>query len=251
MKIEIVVSCAWYQKRLNWMISSVINQKGDNVPELAFSVAYPPNNGTPTTEEVCKYFKKFNSDKFTLKELCLPMDLIKSRGLVRNMQLEKTDADWIVFADTDMVYDTFFFDDLAKRLSGDLKDEEKCICASRISLDKEYSKNFFNNGEGSKLSYPVLIENPSDKVSTWPVYRITSNIGAGYFQVANVQMLRTKHKGLYVDPSKGKRDFWTGTKSDRRFRQMLGGICPITTKPQYHLNHERDNEMGEHVEIQR
>ena len=55
--IEIAVSCSWYQKRLSWMLSSVLNQKGD-VPKIVFNVAYPKDNGDPTTGQVCKFFRE-------------------------------------------------------------------------------------------------------------------------------------------------------------------------------------------------
>jgi hypothetical protein len=250
MKIEIAVACTWFQRRLNWMISSVVEQKGEP-PDITFSVAYPPRNGNPTTEELCQYFHQFDGNKFRLREVPVSMEEIRSRGLVRNRQLSLTDADFILFADADMVYDPEFFSELMGQLKGVLAEETRCISASRISLDKQFSRDFFNIGDGSKIQYPQLIKDPASIVSKWPIFKITSNIGAGNFQLANVKNLRDNHHGYYVDPAKAKRDFWTRTKSDKRFRTIVGGICKIKTKPQYHLNHERDNEYGDHLEIQR
>ena len=90
--------------------------------------------------------------------------------------------------------------------------------------------------------------------SKWPIYQISRNVGAGYFQLANVKCIREEHGGIYVDPKKNKDWSWgrmQKANSDRQFRRMMGGVKKIATKPQYHLNHERDNEAGEHLVIQR
>lgn len=252
LSIEIAVTCTWFQRRLNWMMSSVLQQIGD-VPKLVFSVSYPSNNGTPTTEETCKFFR----DKgLNIREQCYPdMEVIQYRGLARNRQIQESDCDWILFADCDMVYDQRFFEDLGQQLIGPLKDEKKVLSARRISLDKPFSKNFFNNAD--KHVYPCVVSYPACIVSTWPIFKVTANVGAGYFQLVNRRNLVENHGGIYVKPEKNSDWGWTEGKkmqkanSDKQFRRMMGGIKRISTKPQYHLNHERDNEEGCHLVIQR
>lgn len=249
--IEIAVSCTWFQKRLCWMLSSILQQKG-NTPNIIFNVAYPRNNGNPITEDVCKFFK---DNGLNIKETQYENEIsIQRRGLVRNRQLLESKADWILFSDSDMCYDPFFFEDLQNQLQGDLKDEIRCISARRISLDKQYSKDYFNKID--KYIYPCVVTNVAEFVSKWPIFKITNSCGAGYFQLANVKNIKEKHGGIYVDPQHcadvPEHDKFHKTKSDKQFRRMLGGIKRIKTKPQYHLNHERDNEEGfKHLKIQR
>jgi len=251
-KIEIAVSCTWYQKRLCWMLSSVLQQKG-NIPNIVFNIAYPHNNGIPTTESVCKLFK---DNGLNVKETVYKNEFeIQKRGLVRNIQLKETNADWILFSDSDMCYDPFFFEDLQNQLENtELKNETRCISARRISLSKEYSKDYFNKID--KNVYPCIVPDVAQFVSKWPVFQISRSCGAGYFQLANVRNLKENCGGFYVDPKhcndEAEFESYHKTRSDRQFRHLLGGAKTIKTKPQYHLNHERDNEEGyKHLVTQR
>ena len=250
--IELAVSCTWYQKRLCWMMSSVLQQKG-NAPNITFNVAYPKNNGNPRTEDVCRLFV---GNGLSVKEIVYKDEIeIQKRGLVRNVQLAGSCADWILFSDSDMVYDPFFFEDLRNQLENtDLKSETRCISARRISLSKEYSKDYFNKVD--KNVYPCVVPNVAEFVSKWPIFKISKSCGAGYFQLANVKNIRENCGGVYVDPAscKDEAEFesYHKTRSDKQFRHLLGGTATIKTKPQYHLNHERDNEENcKHLTFQR
>ena len=103
--IEICVSCTYYQKRLCWMMSSILQQKG-NVLNIIFNVAYPKNNGNPRTEDVCNFFRE---QGLNVKETIYPNEKsIQFRGLVRNRQLAEMNADWVLMSDSDMVYIHYF-----------------------------------------------------------------------------------------------------------------------------------------------
>ena len=231
------------------MLSSLLRQKDHgNRPDIVFDVAYPINNGNPTTENVCKFFRDLG---LQITETPYEgMEEIQYRGLVRNRQIEQCKTEWILFADTDMVYDCDFFDDLGKQLNTELKNEKRVISAKRISLDKEYCKNFFNKVDDRK--YPCFIQS-ADICSKWPIFQVSRNVGAGYFQLASLKNIKERG-GIYVDPKKNTDWSWDRMQkanSDRQFRKMMGGIKRIKTKPQYHLNHERDNEVGIHLTVQR
>jgi hypothetical protein len=224
-------------------MSSILQQKG-NVPNIIFNVAYPQNNGNPRTEDVCIFFRE---QGLNVKETIYPDEKsIQFRGIVRNKQLAETSADFVLMSDSDMVYDPLFFEDLQNQLeSAELKNETRCISAKRVSLSKEYSKDYFNKID--KNIYPCVVPNVAEFVSKWPIFKISNSCGAGYFQLANVKNIKENCGGIYVDPKKcadvPEYEKFHKTKSDRQFRQMLGGIKRIKTKPQYHLNHERDNEQ--------
>ena len=247
--IDIAVSCTFFQHRLCWMASSLLQQCGD-VPDIVLSVAYPRHNGVPSTETVCDFFENQG-----LKIRRFPyegMSKIQFRGLVRNDQLQASDCEWMIFADADMTYDPLFFEHLSRQLQGDLKNETRVISARRISLDKDFCKNYFNTQDHHQ--YPCIVER-SGELKSWPIFQISKSCGAGYFQLVNRQHIMQNCGGLYVDPLNCKDWSWKtkGQKanSDRQFRHRVGGVKHIHTMPQYHLNHERDNEAGVHLEHQR
>tara|TARA_Y100000310_G_C20645198_1_gene796154 strand:+ start:239 stop:928 length:690 start_codon:yes stop_codon:yes gene_type:complete len=229
------------------MLSSLLQQRGD-IPDISFSVGYPENNGDPTTEEVVAFFRK---QGLQIKTIPYPdMEVIQFRGLVRNEQLWQSDADWLLFSDTDMTYSPDFFADLAQQLNGELEDEELILSASRVSLHKDFCKDFFNKWDGNK--YPCVVENAGE-LQDWPIFQIGRSCGAGYFQLVNRECV-IDNFGWYVNPDECKDRTWEKgqkARSDIQFRNMVGGIRKIETKPQYHLNHERDNEVGHHLTIQR
>ena len=247
--VEIAVSCTWFQHRLCWLLSSLLQQVGD-VPDITFSIGYPIGNGNPTTEEVLDFFENKG-----LKIRRIPydgMEIIQYRGLVRNEQLRLATSQWILFADTDMAYHPKFFENLKEQLEGHLKDETRVISASRVSLDKQHCKDYFNVRDPHV--YPCVVEKAGE-LEAWPVFQISRNCGAGYFQLVNRSHVMLNCGGLYVDPNECKDWSWEGrgqkANSDKQFRSRVGGIKKIETLPQYHLNHERDNEAGAHLTIQR
>ena len=243
MKIDIDIACVYFQRRICWMLSSLLQQISP--PELVVDVAYQPNNGNPTTEVVLDYFE--NAGLKIRRTVC-GEEIKGKRGVVRNRQLAASDADWALFTDADMVYHPDFFADLAGQLAGPLAAETRCLTSTRISLAKDHCKDFFNSPTHPYI-YPCTIPEVSQLVSTWPVYRISPAMGAGYFQMANIAHLRKNHKGRYLNSRRNDRGWHT--TSDKRFRGMLGGVCRIKTKPEYHLNHERPREEGMSDDIQR
>jgi len=230
MELEICIHCHSYQHRLCWMLSSILQQEGD-CPEILVSVSYTPENGNPKTKEVIDFFKEKG---LNILEVELTPEEAPNRAIPRNIRAGATEADWILFADSDMVYDPMFFDDLKKQLeSDDYKDETKVMGADRHSLDIPFCIKFF---EEDKREYPCVIENVAQIPKDWPKKWVRGrNIAAGYFQLARVEAIKEKG-GIY---SGRKRDLWRRTKSDRQFRVHMGGRRPMKVLPQYHLNHDR------------
>ena len=232
MKLEICIHCHNYQHRLCWMLSSILQQKGD-VPDIEVSLSYLPGTGNPTTEEVIRLFRE-KGMKITTVELQEGQE--KNRAIPRNIRAKETEADWILFADCDHVYDAHFFEDIKAQLESDqYKNETKVIGADRHSLDIPFCRNYFEKEDQRK--YPCEIENVAEIVSKWPVQWVHGkNIAPGNFQLASVKAIKDRG-GRY---SGRQRDYWRRTKSDRQFRVHMGGRVPMITKPQYHLNHGRE-----------
>jgi len=230
LNIEICIHCYNYQHRLCWMLSSLLQQEGD-VPNLIINVSYSLDNGNPPTKDVCDFFR---GKGLNIIDTVVTEKEVSNRAIARNKQVEQSKADWILFVDSDLVYDPYFFDDLQTQLKNDLRYVEKVMGADRHSLDIPFCVKYF---EEDKTEYPCVIENVAEIPAKWPKKWISGkNIAAGYFQLASVEAIREKAGGKYV---KHPRDHWRGTRGDRRFRCRMGGRIGINVKNQYHLNHDR------------
>jgi glycosyltransferase involved in cell wall biosynthesis len=228
--IEICIHCFRYQRRLCHMLSSLYQQKGD-IPNIIVNISYTDNDGTPTTEEVCKFFR----DKgLNIVETKVTKEEVSNRALARNKQATATTADWILFADADMVYSEYFFDDLQKRLKTIYKDIELVMGADRHSLDDKTCLEYF---EKDNKTYPCVVENVEGLMKGLKLKWITGRGSApGNFQLISGKVLKGKCKGKITDRAG---DHWRRTKGDRALRVRVGGRMAILTKEQYHLNHDR------------
>ena len=156
------------------------------------------------------------------------------------MRTKETTSDWILYADSDLVYAPNFFSNLAEGLKKEpLVNEQKVIGADRHSLTDQFCIDYF---EKDNRTYPCIIDNVASIVDKFPVKRIGGGgIAAGYFQLANVKSMR--ERGIIY--SGRDRDFWRNTKSDREFRIRMGGrvslngSLPNVDLKIYHLNHDR------------
>jgi hypothetical protein len=244
MNIDIAVQCHNFQKRLCWMMSSCLG----NVPEgmdLGFNVAYIKDNGSPSVPQVYLKFK----DRIRVDLLEYPDHQdFQYRGWVRNRQLENTKADWIIFADSDMVYPPDFFKVLQEQLLTDkYKNNPHCLYSARFSTTLAETEAVLN-----QYQYPCIIENVWEKVKDLPGEK-KANIGAGYFQMANVKLLRERPDNYYCQPGVIYDQPWkkfARARSDQHFRKRLSRE-KIPLPLQIHLQHKRDFEAGKHIEDQR
>lgn len=233
MDIEVVIHCHGYQRRLSWMLSSILQQKTDKgeVPNLTVSISYTHNNGNPTTEDVIKFFREKG---LNIVDVLLTPDQACNRAIARTLRGKETKADWILFSDGDLVYDPYFFSDLKVKLESDqYKNETRAIGADRHSLDIKFCIEYFEN---DKNVYPCEIANVAEIPRVWPIKWVSGKMTcAGYFQLARVAAMREKDIVYSCRP----RDFWRNTKGDREFRIRMGGRVPIDVLPIFHLNHDR------------
>jgi glycosyltransferase involved in cell wall biosynthesis len=235
MIIEIAIACYYFQKRFSWMLSSILQQTGD-IPNLVINVSHTEEDGSPTTKEVCSFFREKG---LNIQETILKKQDVNNRAIARNKQLELSKADFILFADADMVYVPDFFADLKYQLKNNLKDEKRCMGADRISLSIPFCSNYFNC---DSTKYPVEIKNVASIVEKWPVYYVRGkHIAPGYFQLANLKLAKERNVKYGISRRDGLRRY----AADRMFRVNLGGRVAISTKRQFHLNHERSNSVSQ------
>jgi glycosyltransferase involved in cell wall biosynthesis len=213
---------------------------------LSMSVAYVEGTGNPSCEEVIEYFKEQGLD---VRGVPYPdTNEFQYRGWTRNKQLEECDADWILFADTDMVYPPDFFKTMYDLLLTDeYKDSPNCLHSARFSTTLNETEDMVES-----YHYPCMVDDCWNLVQYLPGQK-KSNVGAGYCQIANVKLLKESKHPYYCVPGKKidySYDKFHKTKSDQHFRKRLGAK-KIPLPIQYHLQHIRDNEVGKHIELQR
>jgi hypothetical protein len=252
MKILVAIQCHFFQKRLCWMLSSILEQiprkRGLDLPEIAVDIAFMRNNGNPTTENVIEYFSKLglkiNSTIYDKDEY----ETFQLRGITRNFQTINNNVDWILYADSDMVYPTTFFSELGGKIRKEIKGGQLCYYSQRQSTYLEETEKIIN-----EYNYPIFIKESFDKANKLQSI-LKPNLGAGYCQIVNLKMLQQKYNGVYVDPENCNDWKWTEkyqkAKSDIQFRQKLGGQA-INLPVQIHLQHNRDKEQNKHIEEQR
>jgi len=228
--IEICIHTFHYQRRLCWMLSSILQQEG-NVPNIIVSISHTDNDGDPTTAEVCEFFRK---QGLNIKEQIVSQDQVKNRAIGRNLQVADTNSDWMLFADSDMVYSSHFFEDIQEQLKTTYSQEAKVLGADRISLDIPFCIKYF---ESDETKYPCVVGNVAKIAEEWPVKWVTGRKTCpGNFQLANVQAINYIAGGKYTGR---EGDVWRHTKSDRAFRCRMGGRKPMKVLKQFHLNHDR------------
>ena len=235
MQIEIDIHCYYYQIRLCWMLSSILQQQGDK-PDIVINISHAENDGTPTTAEVCRFFA---SKGLNIRETIVSQEEVPNRAIARNMQVNRAcrekDVDWLLFSDSDMVYDPMFFCDLAEKIR-DRENSINVFGADRTSLKRPYCMDYFANKDLN--CYPCVIKNVAYSVSSWKVFYVGGgDKAAGYFQLASLQMLTGICNGKY---SKENKDNFSKCITDRKFRNMFEGIEKIDVLPQYHINHDRE-----------
>ena len=255
-----------YQKRYWWQLSSLLHQlpwKGNPVPDIAAYAdisARDPYYGWNDA-----LFKHFHSSKqledghsFFHHQYKWPAvspesrDPYGKRGHIRSRNIRRILddglADWILFNDGDMLYSPTFFSRLMTMVD---PSETRVYAAPRWTMSFEDGYRIVDS-----CDYVGPIDNPVDKMfeamesKTWQSARGRIS-GAGFFQLVSVEGLREKIKedpGFvdYVPQSYGKdhntldEEQTHITRSDKKFRDRLGGIVPLPdASEQYHINHYR------------
>lgn len=248
MKIEILLLCHNYQMRCNWDLASLLLQEGlkESGIELVVQICSLRNNGEPTTEQLVEFFRK---QGLRVKHgLYDDRDRFAMRGYTRNDQVTALDedTDYVLFSDCDMVYEPFFFRELAERVVR-FKGEKGVICVGRYSNDYRYVDDLM-----TKYTYPCVPDVKGMNLVRAMSDRKMANVGAGYFQMVEKKFLN----GIYIPEgtSRDRHMFKRGLnpKSDIQFRKRIGNKIKISLEArQFHLNHQRDPEAKQHIEVQR
>ena len=246
MKIEVIVQAHNFERRLCWMLSSILQQQDmDNVVSVQVTICCMEHS------EVSKTADLFKAKGLNVKKLeWAHLTEFQYRGMTRNKAVKESDADFVIFADADMVYPPLFFRYIQHlMITDEWKDCSNCMYSERGSTYLEQT-----NALVDYYTYPCVIPKAWDKASTLK-YKLMVNKGAGYFQLVNLKQLRLKHGGCYqVNHLPGDSDWFNGKPwkafSDVQFRCRLKGK-PIPLPMQLHLQHFRNNVTTTNIAIVR
>jgi hypothetical protein len=253
--ITIAVQCHNFQRRLSWMLSSLVDQVNRDDYNLVFDLAYVEEESDPSMKIILERFAK--EGIFIRERIYTGFDRFQYRGLVRNDQLKDCSTDFMIFADSDMVYHKEFIHKLVDLMNNDsqYKGYGGILMAGRFSNPISDSNALVDSRTYSEDPY---VTDSWDSASTLKKIKRRS-CGAGYFQLIDAKTC--EHGGLYV-AEKSCRDYgWYDGKnnmqkarSDRQFRRRVKIKKQLPDwfhQGQIHLNHDRDNEHGSHLENQR
>lgn len=253
--ISIAVQVHNFQRRFCWMLSSLAQQTR---PELVrVIVDYMPENGRPTTDEVCDLFDRRRGGNLRIyRKHWLSLEQFQFRGLVRNGQMARCRTEWIMFGDADMVYHPEYFERLSAELGATHAGANYLICSGRMSNPKNLTNDLVN----SRVMDEAQVVAGSWALADRLPKNEMRNVGAGFSQIVN--MKTGAHGGYYVNPKRNMDWSWgrgSNPKSDIQFRSRLAKATGILrrklphwfTESAIHLNHNRDPEAGHHLEEQR
>ena len=252
MNITIAIQCAHFQRRLCWMLSSLLQQSRPHT--IVVDIAGPVDEGgdSPTNLEVASLFRgplDIRTSMFADKAE------FQARGLVRNRQIQECTTEWMLFGDCDMVYHPLYFESLLDTLKTLHPNATYMVSAGRTSNPKDLTNAMVD----AEIPFPKIVENAFEKADKLPK-KSMRNCGAGHSQIIN--MRHAPHKGYYVTPAENRDWDWekggSNPKSDMQFRRRIeqdGGkrqkLCQWFADNAIHLNHNRDPEVGKHTEEQR
>ena len=238
--ITIAIQSHNFPHRLSWMLQSIVKQV--KPPDIIVHLSILRDSHDAAIVQVYrKLGLKIHTKTYDT------LDKFQFRGLTRNRVLRHCTTPWLLFADADMVYHPDFF----RQLQLNLETIKPRNCDAVFKAGR-YSNPVDQANEIVELYLPFYPEHPWRIVDQLEKIR-RSNVGAGYFQLIHVE--HCPHKGYYVQPSRCRDGSWqTGiqkARSDQQFRRRIGKTIALPkwfSQHQIHLNHNRDNVAGHHLE---
>lgn len=241
--IEMCIQCHNFQRRLIWLLSSLVEQTCD-MNKVLITISSTYKNGDPTTEEIVKYFlsKGLNIRLRIFDDL----KIFAKRGLVRNIDVSDSECEWLFFADADNVYHPLFFKSIFRQIKrGKLKNIGCYTAVKKSHTDVTITNKIMDKTE------LTVIENAFQKIYELPtIGKSNKSVAAGCMQLVKREWLngkylrrRTRDYNMFTQ---GQR-----ANSDKQFRRRLKGTKHLRLPLYIHLNHFRDKEVGYHIKDQR
>ncbi len=245
-QITIALQCHNFQRRLAWMLSSLLGQLG-----VTIDVAHMPENGQPSTEDLLAYFRM--AGLHVTSTVYDDIATFERRGVTRTRQVQQCETPWILFADCDMVYHPEYF----LRLLFQLKDDyHGMLIAGRQSQPNDrvrFTRRLVKRNSWADYQSWYIRDAFAKAQELQCVNR--RNVGAGYFQLIQT----ADCGGYYVTEDECRDHRWSvkgqKARSDQQFRHRIGDKRRLPkwfSQNQIHLNHARDNTAAVvHLDMQR
>lgn len=225
------------------MLSSIFNQ-------VKFGLNEIPN--IKVTAYVCNKdpFDNWNkriSTVFPLVNMVyLESDEFKFRSLTRDMTVSNSDADWIITCDADLIFENDFFSHLSM-LCYDVIDYKFLYGTKRLTTTVDDGIRIVNGHH-----YNSIVNNPVEIVRNYPSF-FQGVIGAGFFQLLNVEYCRSNGIKYYNETSFKDRNIFNTdeiweTRSEIGFRSQFKGVRVLPCRSIWHLNHLRRSIDSEYEE---
>lgn len=250
MTIEILIFSHFFQRRLCWVLSSLLQQKPHGLGIRVSISGLDRENGMPSNHDVVGFFQdkglEIHFEPWTSKE-----DIARP-SLLKNYQIQNSKADWIMCHSADHVFSLDYFAALEKTIAMFPDDTRVLGSGNKTHTDAVATDDLMQRMfEADPLYVPGAF---SESLLIKDIdYRVRKGAGGHFFFRREACMNQTD--GFYVTPENCKDkhlfDQYMNTRSDPGFRSRMGGINKVSMPPMRHLNHRRDKEEGKHLEYQR
>lgn len=233
LRLEIVSHCWRYAHLLEYQLSSLVLFRPRRL-EVRMTVFHAPDHDEPTAR-VLELFREQNVEGVEWNPRSLDRKHLFRRAIGRNLAARRTDADWIWFADCDILFRERSLDILAGELRG-RQDFLVYPCRHRVTelLPSHHpTLSFSGESPGIVDVDPGLFrEEPRDRaVGAFQIVRSDVARAAGYCGTIP----------FYQKPVSS----WQKTYEDRAFRWVLGTQgTPIDVPGIYRIRHAAKGRKG-------
>jgi len=210
MTIEICTVCTNFQRRWVMQLSSLVQQI--DPPDFIINVAYVKGIGSPDIETIVKFYEQKG-----LKFKLTPYDEeLKTRGLIRNIQVKNSTEEWLFFNDSDLIYDPYFLKGMKNYLDPKFQGVIGFPLTAHTKLKN--ANEFFD-------CFKMYIDSAYDVAKSFGITKVYKRkVPNGGAQLVRKKVILDKGKGFYVRPDYygDKPMGFMGTRSDKRFRNRIG-----------------------------
>jgi hypothetical protein len=211
LKLEIVSHCWRYGHFLTYQLSSLVNHRTDKL-DITMTVFHVADDEAVT--RVLDYFGRMEVPGVTWNWQALPREKLLRRTIGRNMAAKSTDADWIWFVDTDIIFHEGCLETLADELQG----RDDGLVYPRISIGTALLPEDDEILERGRQG-PNLLEIPIDQFT---YVHGPFDKAKGAFQITHGDIARAcgycDSIKYYLTPA----ERWMKTFEDRAFRWLIG-----------------------------
>jgi len=222
--VEIVSHCWCYSNMLAYQLSSLIHFPPKKL-KVIVTVFYAQED--QDTVDLLNFFSRQQPENVQWNWQPLPKEKLFRRGIGRNMAALSTEADWVWFADCDIIFHCNCLDSLAESLKG-RRDILVYPREERTTSMLPNSDPMLHEGRR-----PQLVAIPAEQFSPH-----TPKCATGALQIVHGDVAKAigycDGLSLYQTPSR----HWCKTYEDRAFRWLVGTQGePIDVDGVYQIRH--------------